>query len=163
QPVEFPLHVSSTRLTDQPGAIVSFDREQMTPLPPMRTVVRSAARGESGRVRIQLHARLTEIGTLDLWCSSLDQNRSWKLQFDVRPPTHSDVPPHEGSGEREGLVDEAVWERCRELIVRTFGPQGADEPDGLVKRLAAAIGSDRRDWPASLLRRLWDALVETEA
>ena len=25
-----------------------------------------------------------------------------------------------------------------------------------------AIGSDRRDWPASLLRRLWEALVEAE-
>lgn len=163
QPVEFPLYVSSTRLTDLPGAIVPFDREQMTPLPPIRTVIRSGSKGETGRVPIQLHARLTEIGTLDLWCSSLDQDRRWKLQFDVRSTTQSDVAPHEGTGEREGFVDEAVWERCHELIRRTFGPQGKDDPESLIKRLAEAIGSDRRDWPASLLRRLWEALVEVEA
>lgn len=163
QPVEFPLYVSSTRLADLPGTIVPFDREQMTPLPPIRTVIRSGSRGETGRVSIQLHARLTEIGTLDLWCSSLDQNRRWKLQFDVRSTTQPDVAPHEGAGEREGFVDEAVWERCYELIGRTFGPQGTDEPESLIKRLAEAIGSDRQNWPASLLRRLWEALVEVEA
>ena len=176
QPVEFPLYVSSTRLADVPGTLVAFDREQMTPLPPIRTVFRSGTRsgtesgtslsaggGETGRVPIQLHARLTEIGTLDLWCSSLDQNRRWKLQFDVRSTTQSDVVPHPGAGEREGFVDEEVWERCHELIGGTFGPQGKDDPEGLIKRLAEAIGSDRRDWPASLLRRLWEALVEVEA
>jgi hypothetical protein len=163
QPAEFPLYVSSTRLTDLPGTIVTFDREQMTPLPPIRTVIRSGSKGETGRVPIQLHARLTEIGTLDLWCSSLDQNRRWKLQFDVRSTTQSDIAPHAGAGEREGFVDEAVWERCHELIGRTFGPQGTDDPESLVNRLAEAIGSDRRDWPASLLRRLWEALVEVEA
>jgi hypothetical protein len=163
QPVEFPLYVSSTRLTDLPGTIVPFDREQMTPLPPIRTVIRSGSKGETGRVSIQLHARLTEIGTLDLWCSSLEQNRRWKLQFDVRSTTQSDVAPHEGAGERQGFVDEAVWEHCSELIGRTFGPQGTDDPEGLIKRLAEAIGSERRDWPASLLRRLWEALVALEA
>lgn len=163
QPVEFPLYVSSTRLADLPGTIVPFDREQMTPLPPIRTVIRSGSRGETGRLPIQLHARLTEIGTLDLWCSSLDQNRRWKLQFDVRSTTQPDVAPHEGAGEREGYVDEAVWERCCELIGRTFGSHGTDDPESLIKRLAEAIGSDRRDWPASLLRRLWEALVEVEA
>ncbi|MBS0264454.1 MAG: Hsp70 family protein, partial [Planctomycetes bacterium] len=163
QPVEFPLYVSSTRLTDQPGTIVPFDREQMTPLPSIRTVLRSSAKGETGRLPIQLHARLTEIGTLDLWCASLDHNRRWKLQFDVRSTTQSDVAPHQGAAEREGFVDEAAWERCAELIRRTFGPQGTDDPEGLIKRLAEAIGTDRREWPASLLRRLWEALFEVES
>jgi hypothetical protein len=163
QPVEFPLYASSTRLTDLPGTVVPFDREQMTPLPPIRTVIRSGSKGETGRVPIQLHARLTEIGTLDLWCSSLDQNRRWKLQFDVRSTTQTDVAPHEGAGERQGFVDEAVWERCHELIWRTFGPQGTDNPASLTRRLAEAVGSDRRDWPASLLRRFWEALIEVES
>jgi len=168
QPVEFPLYVSSTRLSDVPGAIVPFDREKLMPLPPIRTVIRSASKGETGHVPIQLHARLSEIGTLDLWCSSLDQDRRWKLQFDVRSATQSDIAPHEGAGERAGLVDESVWEQCHELIRRTFGPhgagpQGTDAAEGLIKRLAAAIGSDRSDWPASLLRRLWDGLMEMEA
>ena len=37
EPVEFPLFVSSTRLTDRPGDVLSLDREQMTPLPPVRS------------------------------------------------------------------------------------------------------------------------------
>ena len=35
QPIEFSLFVSSTRLTDQPGDIVTINREQMKPLPPI--------------------------------------------------------------------------------------------------------------------------------
>ena len=49
EPVEFPLYVSSTRLTDRPGELVAVDREQMTPLPPIRTVLRTRKKGESGR------------------------------------------------------------------------------------------------------------------
>ena len=41
EPAEFPLFVSSTRLTDKPGELVPIDRERMTPLPPMRTVLRT--------------------------------------------------------------------------------------------------------------------------
>ena len=40
EPAEFPLFVSSTRLTDKPGELAPIDRERMTPLPPMRTVLR---------------------------------------------------------------------------------------------------------------------------
>ena len=64
EPVEFPLYVSSTRLTDRPGELVTFDREQMTPLPPIRTVLRTRKKGETETVAVNLHARLTEIGTL---------------------------------------------------------------------------------------------------
>ena len=41
EPVEFPLHVSSTRLTDMPGNIVEINPEQMRTLPPLRTALRT--------------------------------------------------------------------------------------------------------------------------
>ena len=88
QPVEFPLYVSSTLLTTQPGEMVAVDPEQMTALPPIRTVLQAgkkAAGAES--VQVTLHARLTEIGTLELWCSQQDGPQTWKLQFDVRAAT----------------------------------------------------------------------------
>ena len=87
EPVEFPLYVSSTRLTDRPGELVPLDREQLTPLPPIRTVLRTRKKGAAETVSVQLHARLTEIGTLDLWCSERAGKRSWRLQFDVRSAT----------------------------------------------------------------------------
>ena len=123
EPVEFPLYVSSTRLTDRPGELVPFDREQMTPLPPIRTVLRTRKKGEAETVSVNLHARLTEIGTLDLWCSEIEGRRSWRLQFDVRSATQTDVAAHESAAESEGFVDEATWQECRAAIEQVFGPR----------------------------------------
>jgi len=162
QPVEFPLYVSSTRLTDAAGELMAVDREQMRPLPPIRTVLRTRKKSDSPTISVSLHARLTEIGTLDLWCSQVDGRGSWRLQFDVRSATQTDVAAHETSGEREGFVDEATWDRLRALIVGTFGPHGKDKPEGLMKRLSRASGMNRREWPMSLLRRIWEALMEAE-
>jgi molecular chaperone DnaK (HSP70) len=163
QPVEFPLYVSSTRLTDRPGDLLPVDREQMTALPPIRTVLRTTKKGGEESIRIHLHARLTEIGTLDLWCGEAEGRRSWRLQFDVRSATETDQSAHEALAEQEGFVDESTWEECRRLIHENFGPEGKAEPAGLVKQLQKASGLARREWPASLLRRMWEALMEVEA
>lgn len=162
QPVEFPLFVSSTRLTDAPGDLVAVDREQMTPLPPIRTVLRTSKKGDAQHIPIQLHSRLTEIGTLDLWCSEVGGRQSWRLQFDVRSATQTDVAAHASAAEAEGFCDESVWAECHRLIAATFGPDGEDSADGLLKRLSQATGQNRRDWPTSLLRRIWESLLEFE-
>lgn len=162
EPVEFPLYVSSTRLTDRPGELVAIDPQRMTPLPPIRTVLRTRRKSERGTVSVNLHARLTEIGTLELWCSEPGGRRSWRLQFDVRSATRTDLAAHQSRAESEGFVDEAIWQECAALIGGTFGPEGKDKPAGLVKGLARAIGTSRERWPASLLRRIWEALMELE-
>lgn len=162
EPVEFPLYFSSTRLTDKPGELLPVDHQQMTPLPPIRTVLRARRKSESGTVAVHLHARLTEIGTLDLWCSELAGRRSWRLQFDVRSATRTDLAAHQSAAEADGVVDEKTWRACAGLIQDTFGPDGREKPAKLVKRLAAAVGSSRNNWPASLLRRMWESLMELE-
>ncbi len=162
EPAEFPLFTSSIRLTDRPGELAPIDREQMSPLPPIRTALKTRRRSERGVVPVQLHARLTEIGTLDLWCSEVGGERSWRLQFDVRSATQTDLEGHESAAEAEGFVDEATWQAAQQTIAGTFGPAGKDAPDGLVKRLVAALGMDRGEWPTSLLRRIWEALIELE-
>jgi hypothetical protein len=161
-PVEFPLFVSSTRLTDRPGELVPIDREQMTPLPPIRTVLHKRRKSDPDVVSVELHARLTEIGTLDLWSSQVDSRRSWRLVFDVRSTTQTDVAAHESDAESEGVLDETIWQACHEAIYDTFGPDGKDSPAALVKRLTDATGIGRREWPTSLLRRIWEALIELE-
>jgi hypothetical protein len=163
EPVEFPLYVSSTRLTDRPGALVSVDREQMSPLPPIRTVLRTRKKGESETVAVNLHARLTEIGTLDLWCSEIEGKRSWRLQFDVRSATQTDVAAHESAAEGEGFVDEATWQECLAAIQQVFGPGGGERPEGLVKRLSAVTDMNRNAWPTSLCRRIAETLIQSEA
>jgi len=163
QPVEFPLYVSSTRLTDAPGEITPLDLDSMKALPPIRTVLKTRSKKERGALQVTLHARLTEIGTLDLWCGEREGERSWRLQFDVRSATHTDLTAHESDAESEGIVDEEDWEKCQELLQATFGDGGKDKPEGLVKRLAKALDSDRRQWPTSFLRRIWEALLALQA
>ncbi len=163
EPVEFPLFVSSTRLTDRPGDLAPVDLEQLRPLPPIRTVLQTRRRAEQDEAQVYLHARLTEIGTLDLWCSETTGSRSWRLQFDVRSTTQTDIAPHEAVGEADGVVDETILVACRELIESTFGEGATEKPAKLVRRLAKAIGTDRREWPPTLLRRLWEMLHKAEA
>jgi hypothetical protein len=35
-------------------------------------------------VPVRLHANVTEVGTLELWCNSTRDPRRWKLEFNVR-------------------------------------------------------------------------------
>jgi len=49
------------------------------------------------------------------------------------------------------------------VLEQTFGLAAKESPDGLVKRLTAALGMERADWPTSLLRRIWEALLELES
>ncbi len=163
QPIEFPLYYSSVRLTDKPGDVVPIDREQITPLPPIRTVLRSHRKSERGAIDVELHARLLEIGVLDLGCREVGGDRSWRLQFDVRSATQTDIEAHISAAEAEGMYDESLWEECRRLLHATFSPQGNDDPRKLVKHLIEATGMDRDEWPTSLLRRIWEELLSLES
>lgn len=163
QPAEFPLYVSSTRLTDAPGQLLAVDREQMKPLPPIRTVLRTRGKKQAGSLPVLLHARLTEIGTLDLWCSEAGTDRRWRLQFDVRSATQTDKDAAETAGEAEGVIEEDGWNQCAQVLADTFGAAGHDKPEGLVKRLTAALELDRNDWPMTLLRRIWETLLDHQA
>jgi hypothetical protein len=162
EPVEFPLYTSSVRLTDQAGVLVPFDPEQMTALPPIRTALKTRTRRERGTVPVHLHAKLTEIGTLELWCREVGGERTWRLAFDVRSATQSDVVAHQSAAESQGFVDEATAEACREVLASVFAG-GSEKPDSINARLEAAVGSERHEWPTSLLRRLWEVLIEMEA
>ncbi|MEW6747231.1 MAG: Hsp70 family protein [Planctomycetota bacterium] len=164
QPVEFPLYSSSVRTVDRPGDLVPVDAAQMTALPPIRTVLHSGKRTKAETARVLLNARLTEIGTLDLWCSEAVGTRSWQLQFDVRSATRPDIEAHEGVGEAAGFVDQGIVERCRSIVQATLGAQASrrSDPRGIVKRLEGEVGMGRHEWPPSLLRSLWEDVMGLE-
>lgn len=161
EPIELPLFVSSTRLTDKPGDVIVVEREQLTPLPPIRTVFKAGKSATADSVKVTLNARLTEIGTLDLWCREVDGNRSWKLLFDVRAATQTDVTATEAVANQQGVLDDAVRAAGVAIIRQTFRKAG-DDPAGLMKRLHTAIDLPRLEWPPTLLRQLWEALLEVE-
>lgn len=161
QPIEFPLYVSSLRLTDRPGDLITVEPEQLKALPPIRTVLKTIKGTEHGTVRVILRARLTEIGTLDLWCSEVGGLRRWKLLFDVRSATQTDIAAVESTANQQGLLDDTVREAACGLIAAIFQNKNSD-PAPLMKQLGEAIGLDRLSWPASLLRQMWETLLECE-
>lgn len=162
EPIELPLYVSSTRLTDKPGDVVPVEREQLTSLPPIRTVFRAGKQRETETVPVMLKARLTEVGTLDLWCSEIGGKRNWKLLFDIRSTTQTDVSAGEATGNQQGVLDDAVFSRAAQVLEQTFRTRG-DDPASIMRRLSDAIELPRLEWPPTLLRRLWETLCDLEA
>ncbi len=163
EPVEFPLYSSSTRLVDPPGTVVEVDEGELTPLPPIRTVLQSGRKRDAQSVGVRLHAHLSEIGSLEISCRELDSARSWRLQFDIRSTTQTDVAAHESQAEGEGIVDEQALEACRAAIVSVFGDGGDVKSSKLMGLLGDALDAAKHRWPTSVLRRLWELLLEHEA
>lgn len=161
QPVEFPLFCSSTRLTDTAGDVIEIDLEQMRVLAPIRTVIQVRRKEEATSLEVTLQSHLTEIGTLEIGCAEVEGDRKWRLQFDVRAATQTDATSKTTSAESIGLVDESLTAAAAEVIRSVF--VGAANPDSLMKSLSESTGLSRGDWPPSLLRRMWELLIEFES
>ncbi len=162
QPVQFPILTSATRLTDSAGEVVSIDPEQMTALPPIRTVLTTRRKDDVESVSARISARLTEIGTLEMWCEQTDGSRRWQLQFDVRSATETDRASHDGSAEQTGIVDDEIIRIAQTTIHEAFHTTGRSAPDSLPREIAIRTGIHRHDWPPSLLRAMWSSLMEHE-
>jgi hypothetical protein len=151
QPVRFPIAASTTRLGDQLGETVVRD-EEIRDLPPLHTVI-PHGRGSSRSISVRLSTRLDEVGTLALWCSSLDGRHRYPLSFDLRGDAAT------ATDEVEIVVDNDRREAALALLARAFG----EEPDvlkRLPKDLESCLELPRKDWGAALLRQLADALLE---
>lgn len=83
EPAEFRFLGSSTRRGDTVGLLVEEWQPEIQELTPMSTTLE--APGKEGRmVPVHLHSKVTEVGTLELWCHSRDGKDRWKLEFNVR-------------------------------------------------------------------------------
>jgi hypothetical protein len=83
EPVEFRFLGSNVRRGDPVGALIEDWEGQIEELDPLTTTLE--APGKEGRaVPVRLHSKVTEVGTLELWCHSRDGKQRWKLEFNVR-------------------------------------------------------------------------------
>jgi molecular chaperone DnaK (HSP70) len=83
EPAEFRFLGSTVRRTDSVGTIVEEWQGEIDELSPLATELE--APGKQGRtVPVHLHSKVTEVGTLELWCISRDGKQRWKLEFNVR-------------------------------------------------------------------------------
>ena len=167
QPVSFPLYASSTRMGDQPGQMLTLSPEEIAVLPAIRTVLRFGKKAGMVKIPVQVSARFTEIGTLELWCEARQTNHRWRLQFQLRGEgTVAPVPPP-GTVSEEHVIDEALQAEAAQLIQSVFavGPvtaSGGVTPQNLTRQLEQVLGTHKDRWPLSAIRRLWDVLWEHE-
>jgi len=86
EPVEFRFLSSTTRKDDSVGTMVErFSEDEIEELVPIQTALEGESDENGQLVPVQLHARVTEVGTLDLELRSRDDRR-WKLEYEVREP-----------------------------------------------------------------------------
>ena len=83
EPVEFRFLGSSVRRHDAVGTMVDEWQDEIAELAPVSTTFESAG-NEGKMVPVHLHSKVTELGTLELWCISRDEKEKWKLEFNVR-------------------------------------------------------------------------------
>ena len=165
QPVSFHMFSSSTRLGDQPGGIVQLREEEISQLPPIRTVLRYGRKSLAQRIPVQLAVHLTEVGTIELWCESQQSNHRWQLRFDVRQPLEAqltDATVEDDTPVVATIAPESVA-NAQALIRKTFQPGEERKrypPEALRKNLEETLDLPKEDWPAPLLRTLADTFLE---
>ncbi len=84
---EFRFFASSARPQDRAGAVVDPADAELAELDPVETRL-GADEGAAGEVvPVSLESRVTEVGTLELWCRSRRDDRRWKLEYSLRHGT----------------------------------------------------------------------------
>src|SRR5262249_37914138 len=106
---------------------------------------------------VHVEVRLTEIGTLEVWCRSRTTEHRWRLEFRLREPIETETPARPESAL---VLDPARIEEAAGLLRAAF--EGADDPVTLTRRLEGALGAGRDAWPLAAIRALWDALWPLE-
>ena len=156
KPVSFRLYSSLSRPDDLVGDVVDFAPEaaaELHPHAPLNAVLRFGKTGER-QVPVKLGARLTEVGTLDIWVDSKISENRWRLQFELRKQASAPALQKPAAV----LSDDAVGNATR-LIEETF--RGLSLPPAeLPSRLEQALGLGRNSWPLSAIRRMGETLLE---
>ena len=85
EPVRFRFFGSSVRRQDQVGSTLDFwGPEELIELAEIEANLPAQGRAPGDVVRVKLHARVTETGTLELEALPVGGSERWKVQFDAR-------------------------------------------------------------------------------
>jgi molecular chaperone DnaK (HSP70) len=84
EPAEFRFLSSTVRKQDQIGGLVEdWGPDEIQELSPLEVTLKVDGQEETV-LPVRLESRVTEIGTLELWCVSRDGQQRWKLEFNIR-------------------------------------------------------------------------------
>ena len=86
EPAEFRFLTSSIRKQDHVGSLLEDWGDDLEELGPLEVTL--TLDGQQGTVvPVRLATRVTEIGTLEVWCVSRDAKQRWKLELNIREKT----------------------------------------------------------------------------
>jgi actin-like ATPase involved in cell morphogenesis len=166
KPVSFRLYSSRTRTEDKAGDVVEFSRTasdeneagpELHLHAPLNAVLRFGKAGER-LVPVRLGARLTEVGTLEIWADSKASEHRWRLQFELRKSAA------QAAAKPAAVVSDEALAAAERLVDYTFGAHVGEaesvEPAQLPARLEQALGLGRNSWPLSAIRKLADQMLD---
>jgi hypothetical protein len=85
EPAVFHLLASTVRKKDQVAEVVEDWEGEIEEVATMETLLPSTdAEREKTVIPVWLESKLTEVGTLELWCVASDGGKRWKLEFNLR-------------------------------------------------------------------------------
>jgi hypothetical protein len=86
EPAEFRFLSSSVRKQDHVGSLLEDWGSDIEELSPLEVTLKLD--GQQGTVvPVRLETRVTELGTLEVWCVSRDGTERWKLELNIREKT----------------------------------------------------------------------------
>jgi molecular chaperone DnaK (HSP70) len=155
KPVAFRLYSSRVRADDRAGDVIEFASgdENLHLHAPLNAVLRFGKAGER-LVPVKLGAKLTEVGTLEIWADSKASEHRWRLQFELRKTLQAASRP------AAAVVSEEALAAAEKLIGDAF-VETTVEPAALPARLEQALGLGRNSWPSSAIRKLADRMLES--
>ena len=169
QAVRFSLVAHSGSLPAQAGQLAALQGEGWVELPPIATVLPAPEGHSAAQIEVQLHASMSEVGTLEVRCVAVaDAAQSWLLPFHVRGTAHAAdsiaaSAPAASSESPKGLKSaDGPLPQAVALIDRIFGNQAQEVGPKEVRQLRQALEKllgPREGWDVAQLRTLFDALL----
>jgi hypothetical protein len=83
EPAEFRFLSSAIRKNDPVGALIEDWGDDLIELSPMEVTL-PPGDNAAASVPVTLESRMTETGTLELWCVAREGRQRWKLELNIR-------------------------------------------------------------------------------
>jgi hypothetical protein len=125
----------------------------MQKLPPILTSFRYGKTQTPIPVLLDVH--LTPVGTLDIGLKSAHTDHRWSLEFQVRGADGQDSVLLD-QARKDEIIDQELQDAAQAIVTRAF--IGEAKQGRLMEELEKVLGKARKDWPISLLRRIWKTL-----
>jgi molecular chaperone DnaK (HSP70) len=83
EPAEFRFLSSTLRKQDPIGSLIEDWGDEIQELSPLEVTLKLDGQ-EDTVLPVRLETRITEVGTLEVWCVSREGTHRWKLEFNIR-------------------------------------------------------------------------------